>query len=320
MSMKMSMKMRSVHLFFIFITAGLIALILGCSTNSDGYFYPALGLNEGRILVVNSVVTPASYTISMYDLDGNFISVVADTTPEGYILRGIAQFDLFSFILSGDTPDSLRKLNIATGELTSYSTNANLNGNVYGIAKRASNSFLVAKTSNIELLSGNTRYGAPYIAATLGACTISNARGLTMNSANDLIVTSITNSQVLRYDVSSPVASCLAANNTIGANQPVPVMTHTNGNIYVGTQVDDAIYELPEDFTAGSAATAIISGTTYTNNPTAIAELPNGNLLVGSDGNDNIIEIATDGTVINSSFIKNAFTGTVVGIKVITGE
>ncbi len=277
------MKLIATYFLSIVSVGALSISFFGCGSKGDSFFYSTLGLNDGRILVSYATTAPVSYGVAMYDINGNFLQIVKDTSSIGLIPRGTSIFDEFNILIASDTPDSLRKVNLLTGYMESYTTNLNLSGNIYGMAKRANNQFLVIETNNIELFSGNTRIGAPFIGTVVGGCTISAARGLAINSLGDLIVASFGNGRVLRYDISTSSPSCSDSNVTIGANQPIPLAVHPNGNVYIGTQTNDTIYELPEAFTGADVAATIISGTTYTNNPTAIAVLPNGNLLVGSD-------------------------------------
>jgi hypothetical protein len=292
----------------------------GCGADSNGFFYPALGLSEGRILVTNATVTPAAHTVTMYDLNGRFISIVKDVSAAATILRGMAIFDPLHIIVSTDTPDQLSKLNIFTGEFTDFSANALLTGNIYDVVGLGGEDYVVAESNTIERFSGNTRIptaGNPYINTTLGACVLSTPRGMAKNSSGHLIVASNVNNRLLRYNVSSTTSSCIESNASFGANLPIPVVAHSDGNIYFGTQTNDAIYSLPENFVAGDVATSVLSANASINNPLAMAVLPNGNLLVASDGIDTIIEMTTAGTVVNPSFIKDAFTSTVTAILVI---
>lgn len=304
-------------LFFGICTTYLSLSITGCGADGGSLYMAAMGLNEGRILVANSVAAPASKTITMYDLSGNFISVVLDKTVAGDVLRGLAQFDPYNIILSTDTPDELKRVNIFTGQAVAYANNALFTGNIYDTVKQADGVYLTVESNTIEKFVGGSRApaaGNPYINTTLGACTISTARGLTLNTAGELIATSFTNARILRYDVSSSTSVCSTSIAAVGT-QPVPIVSHPNGMLYFGTQgAPDTIYEVAEDLSG--APTAILADANI-DNPVAMAVLPSGNLLVANDTTDAIIEITTAGMVVNSSFIKNAFTGTISAILVI---
>ncbi|MCB0349991.1 MAG: hypothetical protein KDD38_02335 [Bdellovibrionales bacterium] len=297
--------------------ASLYLLLVGCSAGGDSFYMAALGLNEGRILVANSVTNPGSKTIVMYDLSGRFISVVADRTSFGENLRGLALFDPYNFILSTDTPDELKKVNIFNGHVSSYASNALFTGNIYDTIRQSAGVYLTVESNTIEKFINGQRtpsVGNPYINTTTGGCTISAARGLAINSAGELLVSSFTNNLILRYDISTSTASCLTSISATGT-QPVPIVIHPDGNAYFGTQGGtDTIYSIPENLSSG--ATAILSGAEI-NNPVAMAVLPNGNLLIANDGTDVIIEITTAGVVVNSNFIKDAFVGTVSAMLVI---
>lgn len=318
--------MKLINLFRLFatmlVTVAFVHLgLTGCTTESESYFMGAMGLNEGRIFVANSVAAPVSYSVAMYSLTGEFIKIIADTSSTASIPRGLAILDPFHIILSSDTPDELKSINILDNSITSYANNALLTGNIYDVVSPSAGTFLIAESSTIEMFVDQARYpaaGNAYIIATVGACTINTARGMAINNAGELIVASFTNNSILRYDISTTTASCLTADASFGANQPIPVVSHPNGKIYFGTQVNDAIYEAPEDLSAGP--TILVSANASISNPLAMAVLPNGNLLVASDGIDSIVEVATDGTIVNGSFIKNALTGTISSILVVPAQ
>jgi DNA-binding beta-propeller fold protein YncE len=93
--------------------------------------------------------------------------------------------------------------------------------------------------------------------------------------------------------------------------------TNPDGNLYVVTQTNDAIYRVSEN---GTGATLLYAYGVTTVNPTAIASLPNGNLLVANSGNDSIDLFTPSGTLIQASFIRNTFTTDVSDILVVEGQ
>jgi hypothetical protein len=263
-------------------TFAAIALLLvvhlsltGCEADSEAFYMATLGLNEGRIFVANAVVAPPAHTITMYDLEGNFLAVVSDLSNGGFLLRGMAMLDPYNILASIDTPDELWSINIFNGRVTEYASNALLAGNIFDVVRQSSDTMLVAETSTIERFVSGSRVpaaGNPHINTVLGACTIATARGMAMTAAGRLVVASNANNRILLYDVSTGTSACLASNATFGANQPIPVVGHQNGNIYFGTQVNDAIYSAPQDLSVNPVI--ILSASASINNPTAMAVPP----------------------------------------------
>lgn len=318
MTKKILKKFFQIPFVVLAVVSGVHFSLSGCGVSSDGFYMAAIGFNEGRILVANNLGNPVAYTISMYDLQGNFIQMITDGSLSGFIFRGMAPLDAHSMVVSTDGADELKQLNLLSGELSTYANSSFFAGNLYDIVRQSDGVYLAVETNTIEKFSSQARVpptGNPYINTTLGSCTISTGRGLAINSQGELLLTSYANSSILRYDISGSTSSCLSANATFGAQQPVPIVVHPNGNLYFGTWANDAIYEAPEDLSGNPSI--LLSGDVNINNPSAMAVLPNGNLLVASDGTDTIIEMTTAGAVVNSSFIKNAFTSSVNSIYVV---
>jgi hypothetical protein len=317
------MRIINISVLLSAIFASVYLSILGCGVSGDGFYSGALGSGEGRILIANAnTVAPVGYTVSMYDIEGNFIQIISDMTVSGDIVRGLAYYDDTRVVVATDTPDELKILNIFTGAFSTYAANATLfTGNIFHTVKQSDGVYLTVEGNTIEKFVNSARTpssGNPYINTPLGGCTISVARGLAINSLGDLLVTTTTNNSILRYDISGSTAACLTANATFGANQPIPIVVHPNGNLYFGTQVNDAIYSAPEDLSVNPAI--ILSANANINNPTAMGVLPNGNLIVANDGIDTVVEITTAGVVVNSNFIKNALVGTPTAILVISPQ
>lgn len=301
------------------VALGVVAGLVGCGAESESFFARAQGLQESRILIANVNGTTSS-TITMYDLNGKLIRVVSDTTDLGTFPRGLDMLDPFSVLVAEDTPDQLSSINIFTGARTLFYSGALLTGNIYSLVRRNDTTYVI-ESNNIERINGSSRYptsGNGWIPTTVGACTISTARSLAFNSDGNLLVSSFGNNRILLYDISDSTPTCLSSNNTFGSNQPIPLLAHSNGNLYFGTQVNDSIYSGPDDLSANP--TVFTSGADI-NNPTALAELPDGTILVAKDGNDTIVKIdSTTGETLDGAFIKNSFTTSVTSILVVDGQ
>ncbi|OFZ12405.1 MAG: hypothetical protein A2Z20_06535 [Bdellovibrionales bacterium RBG_16_40_8] len=299
--------------------------LLGCGVKSNSFYFPALGLNDGRIIILNSITTPVQHTAAMYTLDGEFISVIADTSSDGQAVRGLALFDGANVVVSTDGPDQLNLLNIYTGALTLYASNLQFTGNIYGVWRGIEGTYYAAESNTVEKfvntqripVSGATPYVTTPITTGSETCTIATARGITITVAGHLVVASNGNDDINIYDISGESsATCFEAYQGFGAAvNPIDVYGHSNGNIYITGNGDDTIYEATDE--NPMVPSSIFNNLGIIDNPIAIAELPNGNLIVASDIHDAIVEITTTGTVVNASFIKDAFTNSVQDIIII---
>lgn len=297
-----------------------LALSLGlsaCAGAKGTFFLGALGLGEPRILVASQ--NTGSYTVSSYDLDGNLMAVLWDSTWENDIPKGIALLDALNFAILLDGNDRIVRRSLIDNTTSSLVNNANLTGTLYQLAYDQAVGRIYAIEGNfIEAFSANgTRVGNPYIATTVGGCTLSTSRSLVATSDQRLIVTGTGNDLVLIYDVSGATPTCLTSNTSLNGLNPIGMILHSDGNIYVSTQQDDRVYSLAGD---GSGGATIVWATNLgvISNPTELLELPDGSLLVASDGTNSIERIDTSGNQVGStSFIRNGFTGLVTQMLLI---
>lgn len=293
----------------------IVLSFLACSSEKDSSFYQgALGLGTPKILVASS--NGGNYAVAMYDISGNYLSTVKNYNIYDARPRGIAALNGREFVVALDRVDELEVVDIATGlERVIYHTA--VNGNVYQLERHPTHGIFVIDSNTVESFdeAGN-RIGSPRINTNTGGCTISTPRGLAFDPQGRLLVTSIGNDDILMYDVSDPLnTQCVVANTSMGNLNPVAIMVHSNGNIYVATQGNDSIYIFPSDLTGNG--TIIFNDTSIINNPTALLELPNGNILVASDATNAIVEIAADGTLVNANFINDSFTNSAEDMTII---
>lgn len=259
----------------------------------------------------------------MYDLDGKLIDVLWDGTAVSEIPKGIARFDSFSFAVLIDGVDRIARLNITNKEMSTIATNANLTGTLYQLAYDSNAmQYYAIEGNTIEAFtqSGN-RIGNPFIAATVGTCVLSTPRGLFVGSANRLLVANTGNNRLNIYNVGNgTVSSCTSFNSNFDGIQPLAVLEHSNGLIYVAGNASHVIYSLPNDGT-GTPTVVWEANTAIIRNPTALLEMPDGTILVASDQTNSIERITTDGTHVGgTSFIRDAFTGVVTQMLLIGGD
>ncbi|MCB0361144.1 MAG: hypothetical protein KDD35_00390 [Bdellovibrionales bacterium] len=297
----------------------LIALLSSCSTKNGSHWYGALGLGSDRIYLSGSYANSNNYAISVYDTTGKLLGILADYGANVEFPRGLAFLDPFRLIVSVDGTDRLDVVDIF-GNISTFASNALLSGNLFDVRRDSSGNIYVAESNTIERFnSSGARYpvtGNPYINTTTGSCVLSTVHGLAITSQGYLAAVSSGGSDNLSiYDVSDTSASCLY--NVAFGQDPYDVVAHSNGKLYVVTQLNDSIYTVNED---GTGATQIYAYGVTTINPTAIAVLPNGNLLVANAGLDSIDLFAEDGTLLQSGFIRNTFSADVSDILVVEGQ
>lgn len=295
-----------------------LAIVIGCQSAQEGeFFYGALGLEQKIIITSSGTVTASPFQLVQYSLEGVFEKVLYDSTFENRILRGIAVLDPFELAILTETNEAIQKYNLFDG-ISNFITNGNLTGNLYDLKQNPfTGDLFVTESANIESFdSRGNRIGNPRIAATVGSCAITTqARGLAINSSGYLIAGSQGNDDINMYNISnSGSTTCVATNQTLGNVDPIAIVAHSDGYIYVAhTNGTDSVLRFNGDLSGSS--TTIWTGTTTTN-PTAMIEMPDGSLLLANDGNNNIIRIDTSGNTISDPFIQDGFTTFVQDIAI----
>jgi hypothetical protein len=303
------MQLKNILSFFTLASFG-FALFSCQNPAAESIFYGSLGLQQKLIVASSTSISGSPYIISQYALDGTFEKILYDATGDNKILRSMAPLDALNFFIATDTNDGILKYNMLSGA-SQFVSNGNLSGNIYNIRrKKSTGEIFVVESTGIESFDehGN-RLGNPRIGSTaIGSCQLNGTvRGMDFDSAGHLIVASQGNDDILFYDVSNPNDTlCLAANQTPGNVDPIAVVAHTDGSVYVANMSGtDSVVRINGD--GSGSATDIWTGTT-TSNPTAMIEMPDGSLLVALDGTNRIIRIDTSGNVLNDPFIQDGFT------------
>lgn len=290
--------------------ATIFALMLGCQgLSKEGFFHGSLGITQKIILASSAATTTSPYHIVQYSIDGVFEKVLYDSTFDNRTPRAMAMIDPFSFLIATDTVDGILLFDYLSG-VNDWVTNSNFNG-VIGEMVRASNGDVFAiEGTTIESFDANgLRIGNPRIAATIGSCAMTTAvRGMAINASGYLVVGSQGNDDILFYNISNPASTtCVTANNTLGNVDPVAIVAHSDGYVYVAhSGGTDAILRFNGD--GSGSSTSVYTNTSVINNPNAMVELPDGTLLVASDATNNIVRIDTSGNVLNNPFISDGFT------------
>lgn len=291
-------------------------LLAACGKESGVLYHGVLGLGDTKIFVAGGVAL--SYAVTVYDVNGNLLEVLADYNQVADVPSGIAPFDAFGVVVSINGSDRLDKLNALYGGYSTFALSAQFTGNVYDVERVGSNYYVVEGNAIERFSSSGARFNEPsataYITTPLGACALNTPRGLTTTSSGYLATVGTGNNNISIYNVSSGTAACVT--NVALSNQPVDVTNHPNGYLYVTTLANDGIYRVNQN---GTGATLIWNTATATYNPTAIAVHPDGNLLVGNQLNDSIEIFTTSGTFVGT-FVRNSYTGDILDIEVIGGQ
>ncbi|MGE4132025.1 MAG: hypothetical protein AB7F86_10345 [Bdellovibrionales bacterium] len=293
------------------ISAAVVAFFatLGCQSNgSEGFFYGSLGREPKLIVTSSTSVTASPFMLVQYSIDGVFEKVLYDSTFENRLLRSMAMIDPFNFLISTDTVDGILQYNVFNG-ISTFVASGSLSGNLFTLRRATNGDVFVIETTFIESFdSAGGRIGNPRINTTTGSCVMNGTvRGMDIDSSGTLIVASQGNDDLLFYDVSNPSSTtCVTANQTMGNIDPIGVVAHTDGSIYVATaNGTDSIYRFNGD---GSGSGTSIYTMAAATNPTAMIQMPDGSLLIANDGNNNIIKIDTSGNVVAYPFIQDGFT------------
>lgn len=231
--------------------------------------------------------------VAYFDMEGNNLGRIIDYRRDSLTPRGLAPFDHQSFLVSLDGTDQIQRV-FLDGSTQTFHSSIQLNGNIYDMEQDSVGNYYVIESNRIEVFDSSGNHEPTLlINTTVGSCTLSNPRGMTVNSSGNLVVTNQGGTDdVLVYDISGASPTCLSA--TAFGNNPYDVIEHSNGQLYIVTQGDDQVYSANAD---GSGATVVWPvDLTLIRDPTAILELPDGTLLVASSYTDTVERITTSGT------------------------
>lgn len=284
---------------------------ISCSSDTSEYYHANLGVGEPKLVIASS--SAGQYGLAMYDLQGNFLRLLADYVPQNTIPRGLYALNSFEFLVAfdGTNVDTIGSYHLVDGE-DIFINNANLNGNIFHVRQHPTHGTFVIETNVIESFdSRGQRVGAPRIGTTIGGCTLGTPRGMTFNSSGNLVVVNSANNDINVYDVSNPLnTACLVSNTSFAAVTPVAVLAHSDGFLYIATQGDDRIYRVNGDGTG--VPVTVFNNIAFINNPTALVEMPDGSLLVASDGTDSVVNITTAGALVGSNYLfSDLFTNSI---------
>ncbi len=286
--------------------------LFGCGSDTGEFYHASLGLGTPKIIVASNVV--GQYGLAMYDINGNFIRSLADYTPANTAPRGLEVLNEFEFLVAydGANIDGIHRFDIFSGE-TNFVVDTNLSGNIFQVRRHEDHGVFVIESNTIESFDDlGARINAPRIATTIGACVLSTPRAMAFTSAGYLAVVGIGNDDLLIYDVTDPAnTACVSANGTLaGAVDPVAILAHSDGYLYVATQGDDRIYRFSGD--GLGAATVVFNNPAFVLNPTALTEMPDGTLLIASDGTNSLVNITTAGMLVGSNYlVSDSFTNSI---------
>jgi hypothetical protein len=301
-------------------------LTVSCAP-SDSVFYneslvtpPATAPLEDRIVISTNIA--GQYALVMYSIDGEFIQVLHDYIPENLIPRGLVAMDSTNFLVATAGVTQIQNFNLLDG-ITPYVMSVDLTGNnIFQMRRHPTLGTFVIEGNNIESFNDDgNRIGAPRIPASVGACTLSVPRGMAFTASGLLAIVNTTNDDLNLYDVTDPLSPvCMVANTSFGNADPVAVLAHSDGFLYVATQGDDRIYRFAGN--GVGAPTVIFSNTGIILDPTALLEMPDGTILVASDGTNSIVHITTSGALVgvSNNFISDTFTNSVSDMIILPGD
>lgn len=292
-----------------------------CSSDTSEFYYANLEVGTPKVIVASNVA--GSFGLVMYDIRGNFVRVLADYNPANTAPRGLMPLNQFEFLVSydGTNIDGISRFSVLEGE-RNFVTNTNLSGNIFQVRRSEDYGTFVIETDTIESFDDlGQRVNAPRIPATVGSCVLATPRGMAFNSSGFLVTVGTGNDDLNVYDVSDPMATtCVRANTSFaGTVNPVAVLAHSNGFLYVATQGDDRIYRFNGD--GSGVPTVVFNNAAFVLDPTALVEMPDGSLLVASDGTNTIVNITSDGLLIGSNYlISDFYTNSISDMIILQGD
>ncbi len=301
----------------------LFALNISCESKQDSFF--AASLSAGEPLIVLSggrTATSVNTSISLYDIRGNFLRILADYASVNSRPRGLAPYDPFHFIVAINGNARLDKVSLF-GEVTPFASDANFAGNIFGMTRDGDGNFYVVESNTIEKFSPTgvrvpISGTAPYIPTTLGACVLSTPHGVIINAEGHLVAVSSGNSRLKIYDISESNPTCVDTHTYTGT-QIWDIVQHPNGYMYFVAQATAALYRVNVD---GTDMELLYDYSPNTLNPGAIAVLPDGNLLVAlhSTTVPRVDLFDPEGNMLQEGFITGTLTFQANSILIMGGQ
>jgi hypothetical protein len=298
------------------------SLLFACSSDTSNFYYGSFEGGTGKIVIASNVA--GEYALVMYDINGNFSRVLSNYTAANAAPRGLMPLNDFEFLVSFDgiNVDGIRSFNILDNQDVTFVVDSNLNGNIYQLRRHETHGTFVIETDVIESFDDlGRRINAPRIPTTVGSCVLATPRGMTFNSSGHLVVVGTGNDDVTVYDVTDPTnTTCVRANTSFaGTVNPVAVLAHSDGFLYIATQGDDRIYRLNGD--GSGTPTVVFNNAAFVLNPTALAEMPDGSLLVASDGTNSLVNISTAGALIGTNYlVSDVYTDSISDLIILQGD
>lgn len=289
----------------------IVALTLSCSKDDSQFYYGILDVQTPKLVVASNQL--GSTALVMYDLQGNFLRVLEDYSSSVLTPRGMAAIDPLNLFVAidGGTSDIIQRVNVVDGPVQTIA-DSNINGNIFQMRRHPTHGNFVIETATIESFTDDgRRIGAPRITATVPGCGLTTPRGMAFTQQGNLAVVDTGTDDLVIFNVTNPAATtCVVANTTFGNVDPVAVLAHSDGFLYVATTGDDRIYRFNGN--GVGAPVTIFNNIALINNPQALLEMPDGSILVASEGTNNIVRILTDGTYVNGiPFIFDLYTNSI---------
>lgn len=304
----------TLSLFF----GALIAGIVSCGQKSGSFYAASLGLENDRVIIASQIANVL--TVSMYDLDGNYLQTLADYQAEGNGPRGLVQLDPTNIIVSLEGDDRLDIITLG-GTKSNYLQSSFLSGTIGKLILNPAGTefFIIEATNMIERFSTSGQRlpvtGNPFVNGALAPCAApASLRAMAFNNSGNLVAVQSGTTGGFIYTVGATVAaSCVAT--TALSSAANDLINHSNGNMYyAGT--NNQIYRASQTLTG---STSIFNNSATIASPTAMAELPNGDLIIASDTTDSLEVIGVDGTY-RGTFHKGVHTQQVHSILVVHGQ
>jgi len=291
---------------------------LSCGKKSGTFFAGALGLGADRVIITSQLATVL--TVSMYDMEGNFLATLADYQTENNGPRGLAVYDATNVLVSLDGDDRVDKVSLGGG-YSAFIQSSLLTGTIGKIIKNPNTGdyFLIESNTMIERFSGDGQRlpaaGLSFVSGAFAPCAAPGSlRALVVNNSGDLIATQLSSAVSFRYTIGLARASACTAIAVLPTTTS-DIINHSDGNLYwIGN--NNQVYRATQDLTG---STSISNNVSIIAAPTAMAELPNGDLLIASNTTDSLEVIGTDGTY-RGSFHKGVHTQQVHSIVVVRGQ
>jgi hypothetical protein len=289
-----------IHNILIFL--GLSGLLISCTSSRpfDGGTAASTQSSYSGYIVVTTVATDPTTgpgIVTLFKADGTYVMGLRDLYPSSEWSGGTSFLSPDRVIISIANGTRIEEFNLTTRVSSNFAT-ARISGNPNRSFAQdtVDNTFYLGETSGasstIEKYDSNgSPIGAPFIASTVGSCTLNTPTGIAfIPSTQNIAVVQSTKLNI--YNKSGGCVSAVTA-APFNSNAPYAIAYHAaTDKLLVAFATNSNIYACS---TSGTGCSQIYVNTSIVSTPRAITVDASGAIYIGSSGTDTIEKFTWDG-------------------------